>query len=209
MDGYFWRKVMKPEKSIKIAVFASGSGTNAEAIIRHFRHHPKIEVALVVTNKPDAGVIHRAERLNVEWMYLPAQDFNDSELVLSVLEEFDISYIVLAGWLLLVPPYLVHAYEGKILNIHPALLPKFGGKGMYGKHVHRAVKRAGETESGITIHLVNEEFDKGEILAQFKTRLDEWDDENEIERKVRELEIKHYPPAIEKYILGRVAEQRV
>ncbi|MEX2597636.1 MAG: phosphoribosylglycinamide formyltransferase [Salibacteraceae bacterium] len=186
--------------TIRIAIFASGTGTNADAISTHFKNHPKIEVALVVTSKHDAGVIKVAEKHGVDYIVLQKQDFQDENLVMEVLEGYEINYCVLAGWLLLIPTYLVKAFEGKMLNIHPALLPKFGGKGMYGKHVHEAVKETGESESGITIHQVNEDFDKGEIIAQIKVKILPDDSADEIERKVRTLELAHYADEIEKLI---------
>lgn len=189
-------------KMISLAVFASGSGTNAEAIARHFQNHPVIRVALFVTNDPQAGVIARAERLCIPWVYLPKSDLTDEELVLGMLNAYAIDWIALAGWLLLVPPFLCRAFEGRMVNIHPALLPKFGGRGMYGRHVHKAVKAAGETESGITVHHVNDRFDEGEIIAQFRCPVTDHDTAADIEAKVRALEVEHYAPTLEKAMLG-------
>ncbi|MEZ4721061.1 MAG: phosphoribosylglycinamide formyltransferase [Flavobacteriales bacterium] len=185
----------------RLAIFASGSGTNAEAMMERFFEHPQIEVALVVTNKSHAGVIQRAERFGVEWVLIERADFEDEEVVEAILEEYKIDWIVLAGWLLLIPEYLVKAYPNRIVNIHPALLPKFGGKGMYGARVHKAVAEAGEQYSGITIHYVNERFDEGKIIAQHAVTVAN-DDAAQIERKVRELELKHYPVEVEKLVLS-------
>jgi len=185
----------------QIAVFASGSGSNAEALVDHFANHTSIKVSLIVTNKANAGVIDRAKRLGVEYVFVPKEDIEDEEMMLGLLDNYDITHVVLAGWLLLIPPYLIKRYQHKILNIHPALLPKFGGKGMYGHHVHKAVKEAGETESGITIHLVNEKYDEGAIVKQHKVALVESDSAADIETKVRKLELEHYAQDVENFIL--------
>jgi len=183
-----------------IAIFASGTGTNANAIIDFFNYNPTIEVGLIVTNKPDAGVIKVAEKWKVEYAIIAKSDLEDEDLVSVVLEEQGIDFIVLAGWLLLIPKFLVRMFKDRMLNIHPALLPKFGGKGMYGHHVHLAVKAAGETESGITIHKVSEAYDEGAVVAQHKAFLLPGDSAEEIEQKVRALELKYYPLEIKKFI---------
>jgi phosphoribosylglycinamide formyltransferase-1 len=144
-----------------IAIFASGTGTNANAILEYFKNDSEINVGLIVTNKADAGVIKVADKWKVEYAIINNADLGDEELVEAVLEENGIDFVVLAGWLLLIPSYMVKMFKGKILNIHPALLPKFGGKGMYGHHVHKAVKAAGENISGISIHQVGEAYDEG------------------------------------------------
>jgi len=185
-----------------LAIFASGSGTNAEAIIEFFQNDGSINVSLVVASKSTAGVIQRAERLGVEWVVVSQVVIDDEEAMLALLDGFEIDYIILAGWMKLIPAYLTKAFDGKMLNIHPALLPKFGGKGMYGANVHKAVYEAGEKESGITIHQVNAQYDEGEIIAQFRVPLAEDDDAASIEQKVRALELKHYPATIKKFILS-------
>lgn len=185
---------------VTIALFASGAGTNAEAILNYFKEDPAIDIGLIVTNKSDAGVIKVAERWKVEYAIITKQDLEDEELVMAVLEEYKTDFIVLAGWLLLIPSFLVKAFKGNILNIHPALLPKFGGKGMYGHHVHSAVKTSGESESGITIHQVNEKYDEGSVVAQHRVAIDSSDSAEEIERKVRALELKIYSAEIKKFI---------
>jgi len=189
---------------IRLAVFASGSGTNAEAIMKRFSRHQHIEVVLIVTNRSEAGVIKRADSFDVETIYLPKSRFENETEILQILSEKGVDWIILAGWLLLIPPYLVLKFPGRIINVHPALLPKFGGKGMYGRHVHEAVKNANEMESGISIHFVNEKFDEGAIIEQFRVNLEHSDSAEEIERKVRELELSHYASVIEKVVLSRV-----
>lgn len=184
----------------QLAIFASGSGSNAEAIALHFKNDQKVKVSLIVTNKPDAGVIDRAEKLGIDWSYLDNQDIKDEELLMALLDDARITHIILAGWLQLIPKYLIEAYPNKILNIHPALLPKFGGKGMYGRHVHKAVFESKEKESGITIHLVNEAYDKGEILAQYKVDIFNTDTPESIEAKVRALELTHFASEIERWL---------
>ncbi|MBR1711920.1 MAG: phosphoribosylglycinamide formyltransferase [Alloprevotella sp.] len=181
----------------KIAIFVSGSGTNCENIIRYFSNNAEVSIGLVVSNRSDAYALVRADRLGVPSVVLPKADFAQPEKTLSLLRNHGIDFIVLAGFLLLVPPYLIEAYPRRIINLHPALLPKYGGKGMYGHHVHEAVKAAGEAETGITIHYVNAEFDRGEIIAQFRTPLVATDTVADIEKKVHELEQAHFPKVIE------------
>ncbi len=188
-------------KKVNLAVFASGSGSNAEAIINHFRQHELVSVKVVITNKENAGVINRAKRLKVPFEIITKSDFNHAEAVIKALDDYGIDWIVLAGWLLLVPEYIVTRFKNRIINIHPALLPKFGGKGMYGHHVHRAVKKSHEKESGITIHFVNERFDEGAVIAQYSVPIGEADGAAEIEEKVRALELLNYSPEIEKAVL--------
>lgn len=184
----------------RIAVFASGTGTNTQSIITYFQGDEEVEVALVVTNKPDAGVIEVAEDNGVEYAIVSKADLHDEELMTAVLDEFKVNMVVLAGWLLLMPAYLVRMFKGRMLNIHPALLPKFGGKGMWGKHVHKAVAEAGESKSGITIHQVNEHYDEGAIVAQYEVALSQDEDADSIEQKVRALELKYYPEEIKKFM---------
>ena len=184
----------------RLAVFASGSGTNAEAIMAHFANHPSIEVAALLSNNPNAYALERARKFNVPTMVFSRYQFRETEEVLNWLIEKKVTHIVLAGFLWLVPDYLVKKYQGRIINIHPALLPKYGGKGMYGMHVHEAVKAAGEKETGITIHLVNEQYDEGKILLQAKTNLTGTETIEEIAAKVHALEYRHYPDVIEKWV---------
>ena len=184
----------------RIAIFASGNGTNAERIIKHIKGHPSIEVSLVLSNEPTAKVLEKAENLNVATWVFGRDEFYNSEVILEELRSKNIDLIVLAGFLWLVPEYLVKAYADMMINVHPALLPKFGGKGMYGMHVHRAVKEARETETGITIHLVNEEYDKGRILHQASCSVDDSDTPESIAEKVHQLEYAHFPQQIEDYL---------
>lgn len=184
----------------RIAIFASGSGTNAERIIKHFEGHPSIEVSLVLSNNPKAKVLERAAAAGVASLVFNRQEFFETQTVLETLQAKEINLIVLAGFMWLVPEYLVKAYSDMMINVHPALLPKFGGKGMYGMHVHRAVKEVGEAETGITIHLVNEEYDKGRILHQASCKVAESDTPDSIAEKVHQLEYEHFPQEIEKYL---------
>ncbi len=186
----------------RIAIFASGSGTNAERIIKHFEGHPSIEVSLVLSNNPKAKVLERAAAAGVASLVFNRQEFYESQTVLETLRAEKIDLIVLAGFMWLVPEYLVKAYSDRMINVHPALLPKFGGKGMYGMHVHKAVKEAGETETGITIHLVNEEYDKGRILEQASCKVTETDTPESIAEKVHQLEYAHFAQQIERYLQG-------
>lgn len=165
-----------------------------------FQKHDSIEVALVLSNKADSFVLERAKKFGVPSKVFNRTQFRETGEVLSWLHENRITHIVLAGFMLLMPESIIHAYPVKIVNIHPALLPKFGGKGMYGHHVHEAVKAAGEKETGITIHLVNEKYDEGRILFQASTSLDETDTPDTIANKVHALEYKHYPEQIEKWV---------
>lgn len=183
-----------------IAVFASGNGTNCENIIKYFSQSTIAKVNLVVSNNANSKVVERAKNLGVDVRIIGKEDLKNNNLVLKLLEEYNISYIVLAGFLLFIPEFLIEAFKNKIVNIHPSLLPKYGGKGMYGMNVHEAVRRNNEKESGITIHIVNNEYDKGNIIAQFTTPLSATDTANDISAKVHELEYAYYPKVIEKLI---------
>lgn len=185
----------------KIAVFASGSGTNAEKIFQHFKGHKHTEVSLLCCNKPGAYVLERAQRLGITSYLFSRDEFYNSTVVSNRLKEEEIDLIVLAGFMWLVPNYIVADFENRIINIHPALLPKFGGKGMYGMNVHNAVKQAGETESGITIHFVNNHYDEGNIIEQFTCRLTPSDSPEDIARKVQKLEHENYPKVIDNLVL--------
>lgn len=187
-------------KPHRIAVFASGSGTNAEEIFKYFSNHPTTEVKLLLSNNPQAYALERAAKFNIPTKVFDRQQWRESEVVLEWLKENDITHIVLAGFLWLVPDYLIKAYPDKIINIHPALLPKFGGKGLYGMKVHEAVKLASEKETGISIHLVNEKYDEGRILFQGKCAVVTEDTPETIAQKVHRLEYEHYPRVIEQWI---------
>lgn len=185
-----------------IAIFVSGSGTNCENIIRHFSGHQQVNIALVLSNRADAYALVRAQRLGVPTAVVSKSEFNDGKKMNSLLDSYHIDFIVLAGFLLMVPSFLIRRYDHRMLNIHPALLPKHGGKGMYGHHVHEAVKAAGDTETGMTVHWVSDVCDGGEIIAQFSTPLSPDDTPDDIAHKEHLLEMEHFPKVIEKTILG-------
>jgi phosphoribosylglycinamide formyltransferase-1 len=182
-----------------IALFASGSGSNAENIIRYFRDDTNLNFPLVISNKQDAYVHERAKKLGVPSFFYKKNSFENGE-VLAFLLENKIDFIVLAGFLLKVPDNIIQAYPNKIINIHPALLPKFGGKGMYGSHVHEAVVANKETESGITIHYVNENYDEGQVIFQAKCEVLAGDTPEDVAAKVHELEYRYFPEVIKKII---------
>ena len=182
--------------SKNIAIFASGNGTNAENIIRYFQNSESVNVKLVLADRETAFVLERARRLNVPFACLGKAAWADGTAVLSLLEDEGVDFNVLAGFLARVPDCILHAYPNKIINIHPSLLPKFGGKGMYGGHVHEAVVAAGETETGITIHYLNEHFDEGEIIVQYKCPVLPQDTAEDVAKKVHALEYEYYPKVI-------------
>lgn len=183
-----------------IAIFASGTGSNAKKIIEFFEHNPQINVSLVVSNKKDAPVLEMAESFGVETLVIDRTFFYEKKDILKIFNKYLVDFVVLAGFLWLVPKYMVEAFPRRMVNIHPALLPKFGGKGMYGGRVHRAVKEAGETESGITIHYVNEEYDDGDIVFQAKCEVTPEDTPETIQKKVQILEHRHYPDIIDRLL---------
>jgi len=180
-----------------IAIFASGSGSNARKILEYFEDREDIDVSLIVTNKRKAGVLQHAEEFDIPTLKIYRSYFYKTQGILKVLEDEKIDLIVLAGFLWLIPAYLIEAYPNKIVNIHPALLPKYGGKGMYGHHVHEAVKENKEKESGMTIHFVNERFDEGGHIFQAKCALEEGDTAEEIAKKVLKLEHANYAKVID------------
>lgn len=181
-----------------IAIFASGNGSNCENIIRYFRGSASVRVGLVLCNKPGAPVIERAKRLGVKTVVMPKSEFQQEERLLPLLAQEQTDLIVLAGFLLIIPQFLLKAYP--IINIHPSLLPKHGGKGMYGRHVHEAVKADGDTETGMTVHWVNEVVDGGSIIAQFSTPLSPDDSVDDIAEKEHQLEMAHFPQVIEQVL---------
>ncbi len=181
-----------------IAIFASGSGSNAEKIITDFEE-TDLHVKVIFCNNPKAYVIERAKKLNVPCAVFNREDFR-TDVFLEQLKNYDVNFIVLAGFLWKVPEYLIAAYPDKIINIHPALLPKYGGKGMYGSHVHEAVVANKETETGITIHLVNEHYDEGRILFQAKCEVSPADDAEAVAAKIHKLEYAHFPNVVKEYI---------
>ncbi len=186
---------------IKIAIFASGSGTNAENIIKYFSNKPLCEVSLVFCNKKDAYVLERARQLNIPSVIFTKSQLEDSTYVDELLSEKDVEYIILAGFLLKIPERLLNKYHKRIINIHPALLPKYGGKGMHGMHVHEAIIAAKEKESGITVHIIDADYDKGETIFQAKCNIDKGDTPDILASKIHELEQRYFPEAIESYIL--------
>jgi phosphoribosylglycinamide formyltransferase-1 len=180
-----------------IAIFASGAGTNAARIIDHFRHHASIRVSLIVCNKPEAGVLDVAKREHVPSLVIEKTVFFQGTAYVGELRSRDISFIVLAGFLWKIPTALIRAYPGHIINIHPALLPKYGGKGMYGRFVHEAVIRSADKESGITIHYVDEQYDHGQPIFQAKVMVEHDDTPDTLAQKVHLLEYEHFPRIIE------------
>ena len=183
---------------MNLALFASGSGTNVENIARYFQTNDNVNVVLVLSNKPDAFALERAKNLNIPSVAFTKKELEETDRVLQILNEYKIDFIVLAGFLLKIPAYLVDAYPNRIINIHPALLPKYGGKGMYGRFVHEAVVANKETESGITIHFVNEHYDEGAIIFQTRCALAPTDSPDDLARKIQALEHDFFPKVIEK-----------
>ena len=198
---------------VNVAIFVSGSGSNCENIIRYFHQgqgrqqsagtERDVEVALVVSNKADAYALTRAKNLNVPCAVMPKAEFNEPGKLLPLLEQYHVDFIVLAGFLLMIPDFLIDAYPRRIINIHPSLLPKYGGKGMWGHHVHEAVKAAGEKETGMTVHYVSSVCDGGEIIAQFKTPLSPTDTPDDIADKEHVLEMEYFPKVIDE-VLGKL-----
>lgn len=187
------------KKLIRLAVFVSGGGTNLENIIGYFHDDENVEVSVVVSNREDAYALQRAKNHNIPSLIITRKQFeNEPDTVLAAVKGCD--YIILAGFLVRIPEYLIEVYPKQIINIHPALLPKYGGKGMFGHHVHEAVKAAGEKESGITIHYVNNELDAGEHIAQFRVALTDDDTPDTIAEKIHILEQAHFPEVIESVI---------
>lgn len=202
---------------VNIAIFASGSGTNAQNLIEHFNlnrtqdhtqnyqsngynANPLIKIKLILSNNPEAFVLKRAEKLGVPSHIFTPEQLKRTDIVDNILSRYSIDYIILAGFLLKIPDRIVDKYENKIINIHPSLLPKFGGKGMYGKRVHQAVIESGEKESGITIHLVDKEYDNGAHLLQVKCSISPEETPDTLAEKIHQLEWKHFPEAVKSYI---------
>lgn len=180
-----------------IAIFASGSGSNAENIANHFKHSTLIDVKCIISNKSDAYVLDRANKLGIESKIFTKMDFENPNNLIKYLSSLNIDYIILAGFLLKIPQQLIELYPNKIINIHPALLPKYGGKGMYGDHVHKKVIENKESESGITIHYVNKNYDEGTIIVQRSCEVLPNDNYKDLAQKVHKLEYEYYPKVIE------------
>jgi phosphoribosylglycinamide formyltransferase 1 len=183
-----------------IAILASGSGTNAENLIKYFKNQSLARVVLVLSNNPDAYVLERSKNQGVPYVTFNRKTFYETDDLLILLAQYQVDMIVLAGFLWLVPSNLLSRFKSRIINIHPALLPKYGGKGMYGEHVHNAVKESGDKESGITIHFVNEVYDSGDIIFQAKCPVNPSDTADEIAARVHALEYEHFPKVVEKLI---------
>ena len=188
----------------KIAIFASGNGSNAENIIKYFTGNERVKIALILSNNPRAYVVERAQNHHIPYVVFTSKELKETPVVIDKLKEFDIDYIVLAGFLLLIPTTIIRAFPGRIINIHPALLPKFGGKGMYGSLVHEAVRQSGDTETGISIHFVNEKYDAGAVLFQARCVVAPEDTAETIAQKVHQLEYRYFPEIIEKVVAGKL-----
>lgn len=186
----------------RIAIFASGTGSNALNLINFFANHDSIEVGIILSNKKDAPVVDSCEKLGLDVYVLNNVEVSEGDRLVSICQNQGIDYIVLAGYLRKIPDELIAEYPDAIINIHPSLLPKFGGAGMYGRHVHEMVVSMGEEESGISIHLVNSFYDGGQMIAQFYTPISKDDNAAVVEQKVRKLEIQYFPIVVEQYIQG-------
>jgi len=184
----------------RIAIFASGSGSNAQKIMEHFKKHMDAEVVIVLTNNPEAYVLQRADNFEIPSHIFDKHEFYKTNNVIDLLKNLQIDLIVLAGFMWLIPQNLLKAFPNKIINIHPALLPKYGGKGMYGDRVHQAILEAHEEESGISIHFVNEHFDEGEIIHQSRFKIEPGDDLEMVKFKGQQLEHLHYPKVVEQLL---------
>jgi len=192
---------MQASPTTKVALFASGSGTNAQRIIDYFKGNKSIEIAMLLSNNPEAYALTRAQNANVPTRVFTKAEFKDSTIIVDELKTAGISWVILAGFLWLIPKSLIQAYPTSMLNIHPALLPNFGGKGMYGMHVHKAVIETGAKQTGITIHKVNEEYDKGEIVFQAQFDVLSTDTPETVAEKIHALEYEHFPRVIEEQII--------
>ena len=189
------------DKKIHIALLASGGGSNAQRIMEYFKDHPQIRAVMLASNKPGAGALHHAVNHGLSTLILEKDRFFKGDGYLQEFEDHDIDYLILAGFLWKVPHRLVETYKNRIINIHPALLPRYGGKGMYGHHVHEAVLQNRDSESGLTIHLVDEQYDHGKALFQTRVPVLPDDDATSLAARVLEQEHAHFAPQIEKYIL--------
>ena len=192
---------------INIAIFVSGSGTNCENLIKYFADSERVNCALVVSNKADAYALVRAQNLGIKTAVAPKVQLNDADFMMPLLREYAIDFIVLAGFLPLVPNFLIDAFPRRIINIHPALLPKYGGKGMWGHHVHEAVKAAGETETGMTVHYVTPVCDSGEIIAQYRVAISPTDSADDIAEKEHLLEMEYFPKVVERVLQEKLLEK--
>ena len=187
----------------KIVIFASGTGTNAENIIRYFQKNEKVEVECVFSNRKSAEVLRKAQNLGIKTYYFDRVTFYETEEIMNILKNISPDLIVLAGFFFFFPSEILHMFPEKIINIHPALLPKYGGKGMFGQRVHQAVVENKESKTGISIHYVNEKYDEGEIIAQFETDISQNDSEENVAAKIHELEQKYFPKVIEEVLFPK------
>jgi phosphoribosylglycinamide formyltransferase-1 len=191
-------------KNVHIAIFASGAGSNAANIIRYFKNRPDTKISLIVCNKPEAGVLGVAEKNGIPTLLIEKNRFSFGDAYIPELQKAGIDFLVLAGFLWKVPTALIAGYQNKIINIHPALLPKYGGKGMYGARVHEAVIAAGENESGITIHFVNEHYDEGATIFQATCKIDPTDTPDSLAAKIHDLEYAHFPKQIDELLAAQI-----
>ena len=189
---------------LNMALFVSGNGTNCENLIKYFKDSDRVETVLVVSNRADAYALVRARRLGVKTSIVSRDELNNADVMMPLLQANGVDFIVLAGWLPLIPDFLIEAFPRRIINIHPALLPKYGGKGMWGHHVHEAVKAAGEKETGMTVHYVTPVCDGGDIIAQFRVALSPDDTADDIAEKEHQLEMLHFPKIVEQVINGLI-----
>ncbi|MEZ5032520.1 MAG: phosphoribosylglycinamide formyltransferase [Saprospiraceae bacterium] len=189
-----------PSKVKTLALFASGTGSNVRCIHAHFSPDPDVEIGILVCNRPDAAVVSFARDQNIPVRLMTREDLHDPSRLIADLQAAKVDLVILAGFLWKIPGEMVAVFPDRILNIHPALLPRYGGKGMYGKHVHEAVIAAGETESGITIHLVNDHYDEGTILFQARCPVHPGDTPEQLAERIHQLEHQHYPNIIEHYL---------
>ena len=190
----------KGKNHSKLAIFASGKGSNAANIIRYFNHHPAISVGLIVCNNANAGVVEIAKKNQIPVLLINQQTLNDPTECLANLRQAGVDCLILAGFLWKIPRQIVEAFPNHILNIHPALLPKYGGKGMYGQHVHETVMASKESQSGITIHIVDEHYDNGDLLFQATCDIEATDTAESLAGKIHALEQQHFPQVIEQYL---------
>lgn len=196
----FGGKSVKKQETASIAIFASGAGSNARKIIEYFKNSPHIKISLVVCNKPGAGVLQIAREAGIETLLIEKASFNNGDTYIKELKARNIDWIILAGFLWKVPPAFIQEWPGRIINIHPALLPSYGGKGMYGNKVHEAVIAAAETKSGISIHLVDEIYDHGKVIFQASCDITANDNADSLAQKIHQLEHAHFAPVIEQEI---------
>lgn len=199
---------MKRPDQKNIVIFASGSGSNAQRLLEHFENHPTIRVAALFSNNPNAYALQRAETYRVPAFLFNREEFYNTDKVLQQIRQFEPDLIVLAGFLWLVPQNLLQAFPNRIINIHPALLPRYGGKGMHGRHVHAAVVEAGEPESGITIHYINEEYDKGTFILQERCPVLPGDTPEDLATRVLQLEHRHLPLVVEQLLTEQDEKQK-